>query len=160
MTPGIFFFWELRGALVGIQTAAMRLFPLESVLDHSGGLGAGTVALRFLKPICKLPLSWESGVEYHTAAICLVQTWLLGLGTGDVRQDWQGSSELGAHTDVGPVATSMLFHWCPISHFMSFSVSFFLKEVSRAVSSRLFTVFDKRVITTQTIAGSSAPYSL
>lgn len=47
-----------------------------------------------------------------------------------------------------------------MSHF-SFYVSFlfFFKEMSRAVSSRLFTVFDKRVITTQTIAGSSALFS-
>lgn len=41
----LFFFFvcggggELRRALVGIQTAAMRLFPLESVPEQSGDLG-------------------------------------------------------------------------------------------------------------------------
>lgn len=55
--------------------------------------------------------------------------------------------------------TCRCFHALPmVSHFSFYVVFFFFKELSRAVSRRLFTVFDKRVIIMHTVADLSAMF--
>lgn len=55
--------------------------------------------------------------------------------------------------------TCCCFHALPlVSRFLVYVGYFFFKEVSRAVSRRLFTVFDKRVIIMHTVANLSAVF--
>lgn len=55
--------------------------------------------------------------------------------------------------------TCCCFHALPlVSHFSVYVSYFFFKEVSRAVSRRLFTVFDKRVIIIYTVADLSTVF--
>lgn len=154
MTPGVFFAF-FGGALSGSGGYPNRSYETVSI-----GIRVGAV---------RRPRGWNRCAEGPEAYLQITSFMrvggrishsshlsgpnrLLGLGTGDEAcQSWEPT-----------LVWDLLLPPCsptgvPFLILCLFLFSF--TEMSRAVSRRLFTVFDKWVITTQTIAGRSTSFS-
>lgn len=132
----------------------MSLFPLESLLGQSGGLWAGTEGPEaYLQITSFMRVGGRISQGSHLSGPN-PPTW--------VRDRRRGAALTRVVRVGGP--TGCCFHPLPlVSHFSFYVIFFFFflfKERSKAVGSRLFTTFDKRVITMQTIAGASALFSV